>query len=206
MSVQQSYNEWAQQYDSNVNLTRDLKAIALQNLLEHTDFKNVLEIGCGTGKNTAWLSSIAEHIIAADLSQEMIRKAKEKIKEKHVEFLQFDMLTKWNFTEAPFDLITFSLVVEHIDNISMIIKKAATFLLPGGRICISELHPFKQYNGSQAKFITDKGTHLLDCFTHQVSDYVQPAIDQGLVLEKCSEWFDEGIRLPRLLAIRFCKL
>lgn len=206
MTVQQSYNEWAQQYDSNVNLTRDLEAMALQNLLEHTDFKNVLEMGCGTGKNTAWLSSIAEHIIAADLSEEMICKAKEKIKEKHVEFLQFDMLKDWNFIEASFDLITFSLVLEHIEDISIIIKKAATFLLPGGKIYIGELHPFKQYNGSQAKFETDKGTHLVDCYIHHVSDYVQPAIDQGLVLEKCTEWFDEGSQLPRILALRFRKL
>ncbi len=206
MTVQESYNEWAQQYDSNENKTRDLEAIALQHILQQFNFKNVLEMGCGTGKNTAWLSSKAEHIIAADFSEEMIRKAKEKIKEKHVEFLHFNMLSDWNFTAASFDLITFSLLLEHIEDISIIIKKAATFLLPGGRLYIGELHPFKQYNGSQAKFETDKATHLVDCFIHHVSDYVQPAIDQGLVLEKCTEWFDEGSQLPRILALRFRKL
>lgn len=50
--VQQAYNSWAQQYDSNENKTRDLEARSLRETLAPLTFEHCLEIGCGTGKNT----------------------------------------------------------------------------------------------------------------------------------------------------------
>ncbi len=79
MNVQQSYNNWAEQYDTNDNKTRDLEAIALRKTLSNISFDAVLEIGCGTGKNTAWLLEKAKLVTAIDLSEEMLAKAKEKI-------------------------------------------------------------------------------------------------------------------------------
>lgn len=52
MNVQQAYNIWADQYDTNQNKTRDLEGIALREILQDIHFENCLEIGCGTGKNT----------------------------------------------------------------------------------------------------------------------------------------------------------
>jgi hypothetical protein len=48
MTIQESYNLWALQYDTNVNKTRDLEAIALRETLRLIPFNNCLEIGCGT--------------------------------------------------------------------------------------------------------------------------------------------------------------
>ena len=75
MNVKESYNIWADQYDSNLNKTWDLEAISLRETLSGIDFENCLEIGCGTGKNTEWLSHKATHITAVDLSEEMLGKA-----------------------------------------------------------------------------------------------------------------------------------
>ena len=74
-----SYNSWAPQYDSMDNKTRDLDARATIETLSQFQFKNVLELGCGTGKNTAWLLRRAELIIGLDFSREMHKIAKEKI-------------------------------------------------------------------------------------------------------------------------------
>ncbi len=49
MDTEQAYDIWADQYDSNLNKTRDLEAFALQYTLKEIDFKHVLEIGCDTG-------------------------------------------------------------------------------------------------------------------------------------------------------------
>jgi hypothetical protein len=38
MTVQQAYNTWASQYDTNSNKTRDLKAIALRKTLADISF------------------------------------------------------------------------------------------------------------------------------------------------------------------------
>jgi len=78
MNVKQAYNNWAAQYDTNDNKTRDLEAMALQTTLAGISFTSCLEIGCGTGKNTAWLVNKTQRLLCVDLSDEMLSKAKEK--------------------------------------------------------------------------------------------------------------------------------
>ena len=55
MSIEKAYNTWAEQYDTNENKTRDLDIKATIETLSKYKFKYVLELGCGTGKNTKWL-------------------------------------------------------------------------------------------------------------------------------------------------------
>ena len=119
MNVQQSYNNWAEQYDTNNNKTRDLEAIALRKTLGNISFNSVLEVGCGTGKNTMWLMEKANHVTAIDLSDEMLAKAKEKINSANVHFLQADIKNEWTFTNQVYDVISFSLVLEHIENLDL---------------------------------------------------------------------------------------
>ncbi len=55
MDVQEAYKYWSEQYDTNINKTRELEAISLRDTLSEIKFEKCLEIGCGTGKNTEWL-------------------------------------------------------------------------------------------------------------------------------------------------------
>ena len=109
MDVKQAYNSWSGQYDSNNNKTRDLEAIALRAMLSEINFTSCLEIGCGTGKNTEWLLTKANTITAVDLSENMLAKAREKIKSDKVQFIQADMLQPWAFASQQYDLIRFNL-------------------------------------------------------------------------------------------------
>ena len=52
-----NYDSWAYKYDNNINPTRDLDKIATIKSLSNLKFFNVLELGCGSGKNTEWLST-----------------------------------------------------------------------------------------------------------------------------------------------------
>ena len=87
MDVRQAYNIWAGQYDTNKNKTRDLEAFALRDVLTPVQFNTCLEIGCGTGKNREWLLSKSKEILAVDLSEEMLSRAKTKIHSGKVQFL-----------------------------------------------------------------------------------------------------------------------
>lgn len=208
MSVQQAYNSWAEQYDINVNKTRDLEAKTLRAVLSNIAFENCLEIGCGTGKNTAWFIEKANHITAVDLSEEMLAKAKEKINSAKVHFVQADITKDWTFTKGLYDLVSFSLVLEHIEDLDQIFKKVSTALRPGGHVYIGELHPFKQYTGSKARFDTEEGTQVVQCFNHHVSDFIQPAKKYGLLPADINEYFDEDNRneIPRILMILLKKI
>ena len=63
MNVQEAYDNWADQYDSNMNKTRDLEAVALRETLAYIPFDTCLEIGCGTGKNTEWLRCMMSKLV-----------------------------------------------------------------------------------------------------------------------------------------------
>jgi ubiquinone/menaquinone biosynthesis C-methylase UbiE len=154
MDVKEAYNNWASQYDTNLNKTRDLEARALRASLASVTFDNCLEIGCGTGKNTIWLMEKASHVTAVDLSDEMLAKAREKISSSKVQFVQANITQPWTFARSSYDLVTFSLVLEHIEHLGDIFEKVFGVLKTGGHMYIGELHPFKQYTGSKARFET----------------------------------------------------
>jgi len=203
MNTKQAYDLWSRQYDTNENKTRDLEAKALRETLDKYNFKHCLEIGCGTGKNTEWLLKKADQITAVDLSEEMIAKAKKKINSDKVKFLLADITKDWDFTSEKFELISFSLILEHIENLDHIFREASGLLKPGGLIYIGELHPYKQYLGTKARFETEEGLQILDCYNHNISDFISSAIKYGFDLKDVSEfWDDEGKEaVPRVLVI-----
>jgi ubiquinone/menaquinone biosynthesis C-methylase UbiE len=207
MNVQNAYNEWADQYDTNLNKTRDLEALVLRETLGPLAFNSCLEIGCGTGKNTIWFQTKAQQVLAVDFSEEMLSKAKEKINSSNVSFVQADINQPWIFADQSFDLVSFSLVLEHIEDLTAIFKKVADALSPNGHVYIAELHPFKQYSGSKARFETAAGTQVVTCFNHHVSDFVIAAKKAGLELVSIDEYFDDQDRnqIPRILQLLFRK-
>ena len=207
MNNKQAYNLWSKQYDTNENKTRDLEAKVLRESLVNIKFDNCLEIGCGTGKNTEWLLQKVNFITCVDFSEEMIAKAKEKINSDRVQFVLADITKDWNFTEDKYDIVTFSLVLEHVEDLNYIFKEAAKVILPGGMIYIGELHPYKQYKGTKARFETEEGLQVLDCYTHNISDFIHSANKNGFEVAYLNEYFDEPDKssVPRLLTILFNK-
>ncbi len=205
MNVRQAYNVWAEKYDTVENKTRDIEARALREIIEINEPLDLLELGCGTGKNTEYLLTKAKHLIGADFSSEMLECAKGKITAENVEFRQFDLREKWDFAENSFDLITCSLALEHIENIHFVFEQANKVLRANGRFYIGELHPFKQYQGSKARFTTATGDFELECFVHHVSDFFEAAKNNNFDCIELQEWFDDvdKTQIPRLLTMIF---
>ncbi len=207
MNTKEAYDNWSHQYDTNINKTRDMEALALRQTLAGISFGSCLEIGCGTGKNTAWLLTKAKEITAVDLSEAMLTKAKEKINSAQVNFVQADILQPWNFANKKYDLVSFSLVLEHIENLEPVFLNVSKVIAEGGFVYIGELHPFKQYTGSKARFNTDEGEQVVTCFNHHLSDFVQAAKNHAFDVVDIHEYFDDDDRtaIPRILSILFKK-
>jgi ubiquinone/menaquinone biosynthesis C-methylase UbiE len=189
------------------NKTRDLEATALRKLLSDVDFSDVIELGCGTGKNSGWLSEKAAHVIGIDFSEEMLSIARKKFNKGSIKFINADITRTWNFIETKVDLITCSLVLEHIQNIDFIFQQANRHLKADGFFYIGELHPFKQYEGSRARFEKGPAIFVLECFAHHLSEYMDAARLNKFSCELMTEWFDDNNRefTPRIISFLFQK-
>lgn len=137
----------------------------------------------------------------------MLAKAKEKIFSASVQFVNADITREWKFRNEIYDLVSLSLVLEHTESLDHIFKEASLSLKPGGYVYVGELHPSKQYAGTKARFVTEKGLQVLECYTHHVSDFILSAKKHGLMLSELSEYFDDNGRngIPRILKLIFKK-
>jgi len=199
MNIQSAYDEWSGIYDTNENLT--LQILAGQR------FNSILELGCGTGKNTVSLVQIGTKVHALDFSEGMVAVAKEKVGADNVHFSLADLTKHWPCEDVSYDLIVCNLVLEHIADLAHIFSEAARTLMPHGKFFINELHPFKQYKGTKARF--ERGSEIieLDVFVHHISDFTNAAAANGLTLVRLSEFWHEkdANKPPRLVSFIFEK-
>jgi malonyl-CoA O-methyltransferase len=205
MEIQNAYDEWSGTYDTDENLTRDLDQDVTRSRLGGQRFDSILEIGCGTGKNTAFLAQIGRTVQAVDFSEGMIAKAREKVRARNVRFSLMDITRPWEVEEESFDLITCSLVLEHIRDLDHVFREASWALRPTGRFFINELHPFRQYDGKKARFYRNEQKIEVDAFIHHLSDFFKAGVENGLTLLQLEEYWHETDqhKLPRLLSMTF---
>lgn len=205
MNNQKAYNAWAAIYDDNQNKTRDLDALITTQVLSNYSLENVLEIGCGTGKNTLWLATKAKELWAMDFSKEMLAKLKTKLGDYPLNLYEADIQKTWPIEDQQVDLAITNLVLEHIQDLNFIFEEAARVLQKEGLFFVSELHPIKQYLGSKARFEVDGATQVLDCYVHHISDYLEAAKAAGFECVDLQEWFDDNNKKnpPRLVSFVF---
>jgi len=207
MNIQKAYNEWSESYDGDQNLTRDLDQEVTREVLADLHFDSVLELGCGTGKNTIFLSQIGTNVHAVDFSQGMIEKAKEKVQAKNVVFSIMDITQSWLFDDRSFDLTICNLVLEHIQDMSFIFSEASRVLQNKGRFFINELHPFRQYDGKKARFSRDVETIEVDAFMHHISDFLNAATANAFTLIALNEYWhkEDQNKLLRIVSFMYEK-
>lgn len=202
MAIDEAYNQWAKTYDTAPNKTRDLEKRVAQETLARYNGAQILELGCGTGKNTEWLLKHAKAMVALDFSREMVAHARRKIPASNIEFNHADLTAAWPVANDRFDLISCSLVLEHIEDLPFIFQQASHKLVTGGHFYLCEYHPFKQYLGKKARYQDGDKEIELKVFVHNLTDYTNAALTAGLEIAEIREWWDvPGEGIPRLLSL-----
>jgi ubiquinone/menaquinone biosynthesis C-methylase UbiE len=209
-AVVSSYDRWASTYDTDRNATRDLDAEVLRRSGPPVGGRDVLEIGCGTGKNTTWLAEHARSVIALDFSPRMLARARERVRGDHVTFLEHDVTRAWPIPSETVDAVVVSLVLEHVSNLDPFFAEAARVLRRGGHLFLSELHPDRQRAGGQAAFV-DHSTGLpvrIAAYQHSVAEFVNGGLAVGLAVRQVGEFVEPSATpdaTPRLLGVLFEK-
>lgn len=203
-----AYDRWAETYDVDPNKTRELAAAVLRASDLDLAGRNVIELGCGTGRNTSWLAEHAATVLAVDISEGMLRQARAYVKSPRVRFLQHDICSTLPVADASTEAVIATLVLEHVERLNPILTEAARVMRQGGDLFLCELHPMRQMLGRQAEF-TNRHTGKVErikAFLHDVSDYVNGGVQAGFTLLHLGEWRDadaDRADPPRLVSFRF---
>lgn len=203
-----AYNDWAETYDIYPNRTRDLAAEVLKQVDLNLAGRKIVEVGCGTGRNTTWLAERAAEIVGLDFSEEMLARARSRVNDPRVRFIQHDARTTWPLTDVSAEVVIAMLILEHVEDLAPVFAEAARVLSSGGQFFLCELHPMRQLTGGQAQFSNTKTgeRQLVSAFLHDVSDYVNTGLASGFELMQMGEWRDADAPasdLPRLLSLTF---
>ncbi|MCG8584697.1 MAG: class I SAM-dependent methyltransferase, partial [Pirellulales bacterium] len=100
--------------------------------------KNILDVGCGAGQITTHLLKYADEdaaITCFDLSHEMVRRSRARLKSNRPTFLVADV-TKLPFADATFDCVTCGYVLEHLPDARDGLSELARVMKPGGRMLL----------------------------------------------------------------------
>ena len=207
MNIRDAYTAWSPTYDTIDNPTRDFDLVATRTALADGRYRTILELGCGTGKNTSFFAQIGEYVQAVDFSEGMLAQARAKVHASNVSFVSADITQPWPCADHTADLISFNLVLEHVADLGFVFAEAARTLAPDGRMFICELHPYKQYQGKNARFEYQGETTHITAFVHHLSDFLDGARQHGFSLLRLDEWWhqpDHNLP-PLLIALTFGK-
>ena len=203
-----AYDRWAASYDADKNATRDLDAHVMRRVPVNIRDREVLELGCGTGKNTQFLAEHAKHVIAMDFSEGMIARAHSRLATSNVQFMMHDVRETLPLPSASVDLVVANLILEHVHDLAPVYFEAARVLRPKGQFFVCELHPYRQLIGSQAHFTDPRTGEVVQvaAHVHTVSEYVSGGIEAGFLLRALGEWTEEESppdAPPRLISLLF---
>jgi ubiquinone/menaquinone biosynthesis C-methylase UbiE len=207
MKIDEAYEIWSHSYDQDRNLTRDLDEQITRHILKGHSFDSIVELGCGTGKNTRLLTEIGAKVQAIDFSAAMISQARHKAALGNVTFILADLTQRWPVADVSVNLISCNLVLEHVSDLRFVFSEGGRILATGGQIFVSELHPFRQYQGVEARFEWNTETIRIPAYVHHISDFLDAAEGANLSLQRLDEWWhteDEG-KPPRLISFMFRK-
>ncbi len=119
-----AYEAWAATYDTQANATRDLDAAVLRAAGLPLNGQTIIEIGAGTGKNTAYLAAHASSVLSLDLSAAMLARARERVPGGHVRFVEHDITRPWPAADGQAGIVVGNLVLEHVAALHPVLAEA----------------------------------------------------------------------------------
>lgn len=220
------WDQAAQWYDALVGLkgSEYQKAIIFPGASQMMNLKKgdtVLDLACGQGVYSRYLSQRKMRVTGLDTSEEMIRFARSR-SDSSIRFEQGDAQDPQALQGKTFDAVVCLLALQNIESLSPVMHNVKRWLKPGGRFVMVTTHPcFRiprqthwgwdeqkkiQYRRvdlygteSAIPILTPPFTHA-DSFTvtyhRPLQSYFQALAEAGLCVDGLEEWTSHKISEP----------
>ncbi|HXZ98782.1 MAG TPA: methyltransferase domain-containing protein [Candidatus Binatia bacterium] len=129
-----------------VRLEKEMTRRVISEELGEGPVSSALEIGCGPGTWTPLLAERAATVVALDLSEKMLERAREAVRQPHVTFAQGDAATYR--PDRDFDLVMSIRVLEYVPEWRAVIGRLRQLVAPGGRAVVITKTPVSVWRGT----------------------------------------------------------
>ena len=201
LPTKQGYDLWSAGYDADANPLITLENTLFADLLGDVRDRNLLDIGCGTGRHSIPLAEAGARVTGVDFSEGMLTKARAKAAALTgatgggVRFVAHDLHDRLPLPDHTFHVVLCALVLEHIKSLDHLFSEFERLTQPGGRVVITVMHPAMFLRGVQARFLpdaarengTDEDKLTIDTVPHTIADYVNAAVGAGLAIDRVGE-------------------
>ncbi len=187
--VRDGYDRWALVYDHDANPLPALEEPCVRAALGDVRGLDVVDLGCGTGRHTAWLAEAGARVTALDFSAGMLERARRKVAAATVRFLVHDLHEPLPLGDASFDAAVSGLVLEHLRDLGAFFTEVRRVLRPSGQAVVSAMHPAMFLRDSRARF-TDPDTGAIEApgsVRYRCGEVVMAAVRAGFALEDVGE-------------------
>jgi len=184
-SLAVGYAEWSQFYDAMPNALIEGEQATIESLLHGLPHGRALDAACGTGRITALLAALGHDVIGTDTSPEMLSVARRKLPDVD---LRHGDVQDLPFDDRSFDVVTCSLALAHFEKLDPAIDELTRVTKPGGRVVISDIHPFAVLLAGQASYMgADGAAGVIRNHVHLPGAYLERFHSAGLHVRSCAE-------------------
>ena len=156
------WSKFAQSFDDDQEYVAGKSSIQtlIKRLQEERDLHEVLEFGCGAGRFTKAIAKNAKHIIAIDLSDEMLEMARIRLRRYQNVTVQKANCYRTSFQSGRFDTVFMANLIHVIENPHDALRETYRILNNGGTLLIAS---YTNYGGKESE-TTKTATRYLERF------------------------------------------
>jgi len=141
-TAKEYFNKSADQWDKPRRVAMaDNVSAAIRKNIPVSKTMTAMEFGCGTGLISMALAPEVKHVLAVDMSENMLAVLEKKIADNRVDNItpcQLD-LTGGEVPGERFDLIFSSMVLHHVKDVDNLLETFFELLNPGDRLALADL-------------------------------------------------------------------
>jgi SAM-dependent methyltransferase len=137
-----SFDHRAEHFDRFAELVGGPLDEFIDSQIPHGGGGRAVDLGCGTGRHAALLANRYQHVVAVDVSTQMLDVAKARRGLPNIAYQHRDLGGVRADTDGTFDLVLSAYALHHVDDLDPTLEGIRELVAPGGRaILIDNVDP-----------------------------------------------------------------